>query len=209
MTDTATAPSTEAAKAAATRLAGMKRPGRGASGHGGGDPGQADVKTGGKKRGKAEGGAAEAPLDEEAAAKKKKQRKIKVIGVVALLLVAGYVAKGKLLKPHYGPGHPAPSGQIFSLGTVTTNLADGHLAQVAVSLQLTAPAQTKTVGKESPEMMATAVADLGQETYAQLLRPAGRTALEHRLLAAYQSELGTVEGAEAVTAVYFTRFVLQ
>lgn len=195
MPETAGAPSTPAAQAAAARLAGMRPPGRVVPG-----PGTGDAAASG-----APGTTAEAPKAE----KKKRKLPIKLIALVLVVLVAGYVVKGKVMKPHYGPGHPAPAGEVLSLGTVTTNLSDGHLAQVSISLQLSKPANEKTVTKDEPELTATVVSELGQQTYPGLLDPVGRAALRQALLRSFQQELGTAEGAQSVTAVYFTGFVLQ
>lgn len=140
-----------------------------------------------------------------------KKSKKKLIVAVVLLLVIGFYAKGKFLKPHYGPGAKVPSGQIFALGdtTITTNLSDGHLAQIGISLQLTAPANSKEVNTDIPELTSSTVNILGQQTYAGLLDPSGRQQLAGELLHAYRQDLGPSEGAQQVSAVYFTSFVLQ
>lgn len=140
-----------------------------------------------------------------------KRSKKKLVMVVIVLLLVGFYAKGKFLKPHYGPGAKVPLGQIFSLGdtTITTNLSDGHLAQIAVSLQLTKPANSKEVNADVPELTSSTVEILGQQTYAGLLEPSGRENLATELLRAFQRDLGRSEGAQQISAVYFTSFVLQ
>ena len=194
MAPNATAPSTPAAEAAAARLAGMSPP----------RPAEAPAAP-----------AAPASRKEQRAAKKaakggaKKKLPIKPILGVVLLLLVGYVVKGKVIKPHYGPGQKVPNGQIVAIDQVTTNLADGHLAQVTVELQLTKPGSTKLVTLDDPELVNSVVTDLGQDTYGQLLAPAGRAALKLELLHQFQQILGPAEGAQQVSAIYFTGFVLQ
>lgn len=149
-----------------------------------------------------------ADVPEEGSRKKSKK---KLIVLVVVLLVVGFYAKGKLLKPHYGPGAKVPPGQIFALGgtTITTNLSDGHLAQIGISLQLTKPANAKEINADVPELTSSTVEILGQQTYVGLLDPIGRRELASELLRAYQRDLGRSEGAQQLSAVYFTSFVLQ
>ncbi len=195
MPEIASAPSTPAAQAAAARLAAM-RPPAAPGGHAGdaGAPGAATTKS------------ATAPPEAD-----KAKRKIskKAILIALVVLAAGYVAKTKLLKTHYAAGQKVPLGAIVPLGTITTNLSDGHLAQVSLSLQLTAPASTKLVAGDQDMLTATAVSDLGAQTYNGLILPAGRAALRAQLLAGFRADLGTADGAPQVAAVYVTQFILQ
>jgi flagellar basal body-associated protein FliL len=57
--------------------------------------------------------------------------------------------------------------------------------------------------------MGTTIATLGNESYGDLLPASGRAALRATLLGNYQKILGTSEGAQVVSGVYFTSFVLQ
>lgn len=140
----------------------------------------------------------------------KKKKPIKPILIVVVLLLVGYVAKGKIIKPHYGPGHPVPAGVIFDFpAAVTTNLPDGSLAQISISLQLTKAASVKTVSSDTSELVGTAVQIIGHDSYSTLLSTAGRLALQRDLLQAFQSELPPSEGAQQVSAVYFTSYVVQ
>lgn len=140
----------------------------------------------------------------------KKKKPIKPILIVVVLLLVGYVAKGKIIKPHYGPGHPVPAGVIFDFpAAVTTNLPDGSLAQISISLQLTKAASIKTVSNDTSELVGTAVQIIGHDSYSTLLSTAGRLALQRDLLHAFQSELPVSEGAQQVSAVYFTSYVVQ
>ncbi|MCU1492399.1 MAG: Flagellar protein FliL [Acidimicrobiaceae bacterium] len=196
MPDSTTAPSTPAAQAAANRLAGIRPP---AAAVGPATP-AADrklAKTSEKK-------------DEKSAPGTKRKIPVKVVALVLLVLVVGYVAKGKIIKPHYGPHDPVPAGAIFDFpSSVTTNLPDGSLAQISISLQLTKVGSSKVVTKDTSELVGTAVQIIGGNSYATLLSTPGRAALQAALLHAFQSELGTTEGAQQVSAVYFTSYVLQ
>lgn len=152
-------------------------------------------------------GTASAETDAEQKPKSKKKLFI-IIGVVVLLALVGFVAKGKLLKPHYAPGK-VPAGEVYSLGSVTTSLADGHLIQTTIELQLTVVASTKTVGLKQPQLLNAAIQTLGEQTYGGLLPASGRTALKAALLKDFQGVLGTSGGAPEVDGVYLTSFVLQ
>jgi flagellar FliL protein len=157
--------------------------------------------------GAAQAEAGDAATQEEAAPKSKKKLFI-IIGLVVVLALVGFVAKGKLLKPHYAPGK-VPAGQVFSLGSVTTSLSDGHLVQTTIELQLTVVASPKKVTLEQPQLLNAAIQTLGEQTYAGLLPPEGRVALKNALLKDFQGVLGTSDGAPEVDNVYLTSFVLQ
>lgn len=166
------------------------------------------------------GALASAPTGKRAAKKsksdgasegKKKSPKKKIIILFVVLLLVGYEAKGKLMKPHYKAGQQVPAGAVYELGstTITTNLSDGHLAQIGISLQLTKAANLKLLNTDQPELTNSTIKILSGQTYSSLLGPAGRAQLATNLLSAYQQDLGRSEGAQQVTAVYFTAFVLQ
>jgi len=151
---------------------------------------------------------APAPVD----AAKRSRWKWTVAVVVAVVVVAAVVAlvvKGKMDKPVYKPGQPVPAGQVVSLGTVTVALADGHLAQVTIALQMTEPANLGQESDDAAHLQDVAVTAIGQQTYTALLAPGGRTAVQEQILTSAQQILGTADGAEQVSAVYFTGFVLQ
>lgn len=129
---------------------------------------------------------------------------------VLLLGAGGYVLKGRSHKTVYKPGQPVPAGAVTTLGTLTVNTSDGHLVQVAIDLQLTKVAVSKTVSADKPQLRNAAISDLGDQTYPGLLAPTGRAALQKQLLSSFQKVLGPVDGAAPqVSAVYFTSFVLQ
>jgi flagellar basal body-associated protein FliL len=141
----------------------------------------------------------------------KKSPKKKIIMIAVVVLLVAFEGKGKLMKPHYGPGHPPAAGVVYALGasTITTNLSDGHLAQVGISLQLTKAANSKMIGNDVPELTSSTIQILSGETYDQLLGSTGRTMLRQALLSAYDRDLGESEGGQQVSGVYFTAFVLQ
>jgi flagellar basal body-associated protein FliL len=155
------------------------------------------------------GAGASGGADGGKAPKKKGRRRQIVIALVVVLLLGGYIAKGKLLKPHYGPGHQAPNGQILTLGSLTVNLSDGHLIETNLALQLTTVASTKQINTDLPKFDNAAITVLGEQTYPGLLAPAGRAALKVQLVKAFQQVAGKADGSQQVTAVYFTSFILQ
>lgn len=201
-----TAPSTPAAQAAAARLAGMTPP-QAAPDAAAPPASRKEAKEANKAKNAKN--AKKAKKDGADGKKKSKKKPVKPVAAVVLLLVVGYVVKGKVMKPHYKPGEKVPAGKVVPLSQVTTNLSDGHLAQVTVNLQLTAPASSKLVTKDEPEMVAAIVSYLGHQTYGGLLAPSGRSRMQASLLHSFQQELGTSEGAQQVSAVYLTGFVLQ
>jgi flagellar FliL protein len=163
----------------------------------------AGTRKGGVKR----AAKSETESGEEVAKKSKK----KLIIICVVLLLVAFEAKGKIMKPHYAAGAKVPAGAIYALGdtSITTNLSDGHLAQIGISLQLSKPANTKLITTDVPELTNSTIRILSGETYDTLLGPTGRAQLSSALLASYQQDLGLSEGAQQVTAVYFTAFVLQ
>ncbi|MDA8291648.1 MAG: flagellar basal body-associated FliL family protein [Actinomycetota bacterium] len=196
MAETSTAPSTPAAQAAASRLAGLRPPGAQAAPAVVAEP-EPKGRKAKKAKAAAEGG-------------KKKKKPVKPILIGLLLLVVAYEVKGKVMKPHYGPAHPAPPAAIFDMPTsVTTNLPDGHLAQIAMSLQLTSVGSVKTITKDASEIMGTAVQIIGSQSYPTLLSVRGRLAVKAEILQALQKELGTVDGGQQVSAIYFTSYIVQ
>lgn len=139
----------------------------------------------------------------------KKKKPIKPIAGVLVLLLVAHVVMGKVIKPHYSAAHPPAPGIIEGLGGITTNLADGHLAQISVSMQATKALNTKKFATDESALVGETVSIIGAKTYGELLSPSGRALLQSQLLTAYQKELGLNEGGQQVTSVFFTSFVLQ
>jgi flagellar basal body-associated protein FliL len=158
---------------------------------------------------------AEAAAAAEAEPEEKKKGKGKLLVIVvlgaALLGAAAYfmVLKPMLFPPHYKPGQAVPPGKIVSLPQDTINLSDGHLLQVTVALQLTAPAQSSEIDADNPKFLNAELDVFGALTYPDLLDPSGRAAAQAALLAAFQKIAGTSEGAQQVSAIYFTNFIAQ
>lgn len=151
---------------------------------------------------KADETAAEAPP-------KKSKKKLFIILAVVLLAV-GYEAKSMLIKPHYKPGQAVPNGKILPMDQLTVNLSDGHLVQAAISLQLTAVANSSTIGTDLPKFDDAAISVLGQQNFHDLLNPAQRETLKAQMLTQFQKIAGTVDGAaEQISAIYYTGFVIQ
>jgi flagellar basal body-associated protein FliL len=152
---------------------------------------------------------AEEPEEE----KKKGKLKLVLIGVLGAALLGGaaymMVLKPMLFPPHYKPGQPVPPGKIVTLPQNTINLSDGHLLQVTVALQLTAPAQSSSISEDNPKFLNAELDVFGALTYPDLLDPSGRAAAQAALLKAVQQIAGTSEGAEQVSAIYFTNFIAQ
>jgi flagellar basal body-associated protein FliL len=170
-------------------------------------------------------GAALDPKAEKKAAKKsgkdgapKKKKLPKMIMLLVLVAGVGFVAKGKLVKPHYKPGQQAPDAQVLSLtdssgssggSGLTTSLSDGHMIQVSIALQLTKVASTKTLTDEVPRFLDAAVSVLSGETYTGLLQATGQDDAKLKILAAVQKIAGTSEGAQQIDRVYFESLIVQ
>jgi flagellar protein FliL len=153
----------------------------------------------------ADGG--EEPEEKKGGAKKK-------IIIMVGALVLGYAAWSMVLQPmlfppHYKPGQKVPAGKIMSLPQNTINLSDGHLLQVTIALQLTAPAQEATLTLADPKFLNAEIDVFGALTMPDLLNPLGRTAATASLLTACQKIAGLSEGAQQISAVYLTQFVTQ
>jgi len=139
---------------------------------------------------------------------KKSKKKMLIIMAVVLLLV-GFEAKSKLVKPHYHAGQVIALGTILPLDQLTVNMSDGHLVQASIDLQLTKLA-SKAATLDVPRFDDAAITVLGAETYDALLAPGGRTSAKAQILALAQKILPPVDGvAQQVSAVYFTSFVVQ
>jgi flagellar basal body-associated protein FliL len=128
---------------------------------------------------------AETPAAEavEEPAKKKSKKKL-IIMVVAGVLVLGAAAHFTVLKPKAAAAtaaaKPVP-GKILSVPTQTLNLADGHLLQVGIGLQLTTTADIPSITALYPKIDSLTLKVLAPYTYHQLLTSADRNQAQHRL----------------------------
>jgi len=149
----------------------------------------------------------------EGKAKPKGKRKLlAVVGLVAVLGVAG-VAYPKLThkKPagYKSVALAVPNGPIESLDPVTINLSDGHLLQVGVAVQLTLAADAKKVTAMDPRILDAVITTFSAWTYPNLLGPGGHEQARQQLEARLQSLFPPVGGTPQVAGVYFTSFVMQ
>src|ERR1700743_1777866 len=164
----------------------------------------------GKATAPAEAPATEGGEEEEPKKGGAKKKIIIVLGALVLGFGAwSMVLKPMLFPPHYKPGQKVPAGKIMSLPQNTINLSDGHLLQVTVALQLTAPAQEATLTEDDPKFLNAEIDVFSALTMPDLLNPAGRTAAQASLLSACQQIAGLSEGAQQVSAIYLTQFVTQ
>lgn len=146
----------------------------------------------------------------EAPAAPRRSRR-KLLAVVAVVLVAGAGAGVKLTaKPKGGHTHAATAtGPIVSMDPITVNLADGHLLQVGIALQLVAGANADKVQAEDAKALDSAIAVFGTWTYPALLVPGGRDKAQADLARRVEAQMATPAGQPQVAGVYFTDFVMQ
>lgn len=158
--------------------------------------------------------------DADDATEPSKASKVKVIGLAVLFAVVGAVVGPKVL----GSGGTAPAGAaedtttttehrpVVVLDAITLNLADSHLLQVGLALELSEePTKDAHGGKgdEDPtkgyaKALDAAIGVLGEQTMASLSAPGGRDAAKAALeTALHDLYHGTVVG------VYFHQFVMQ
>ncbi len=149
-----------------------------------------------------------------------KAGKVKAIG-----LALGFAALGAVIGPKVlGGGGAAPAGAteetttttepgpVVVLDAVTLNLADGHLLQVGLALELTPDAADGGHGepaKDDPtkgyaKALDAAIDVLGDQSMAGLSAPGGRDAAKAALEAAL-AELYH----DTIAGVYFHQFVMQ
>jgi flagellar basal body-associated protein FliL len=127
---------------------------------------------------------ADTPTPEAAEEPAKKGGKKKLIFmVVAGVLVLGAAAHFTVLKPKAASAaaaKPVP-GKILSVPTQTLNLADGHLLQVGIGLQLTTTADVASITALYPKIDSLTLKVLAPYTYHQLLTTPDRNQAQRRL----------------------------
>jgi flagellar FliL protein len=145
----------------------------------------------------------------------------KLAGLAVLFVLVGAVAGPKVLgKPAAAPaasGEPTTTttvaGPIVVLDPITLNLADGHLLQVGLALELSPEAAGGGHGEASADddptkgyakALDAAIDRLGDESMASLSAPGGRDQAK----AALEEELHTLY-PEEIVGVYFHQFVMQ
>lgn len=148
-----------------------------------------------------------------------KAGKVKAIGLALGFVVLGAVIGPKVL----GGGGAAPAsateetttttepGPVVVLDAITLNLADGHLLQVGLALELTADAGGGhgEAAKDDPtkgyaKALDAAIDVLGDQSMAALSAPGGRDAAK----AALETVLAELYEGD-ITGVYFHQFVMQ
>ncbi len=144
---------------------------------------------------------------------KKKRRKLLLVLVLFILAVgaAGVAYKMKLLpiKPHAGAKVPPPPGPVVALPQVTTNLSDGHIIQIDLSIQLESGASSSLLKGDNPKLENLIISTLGQWSFSQLLPASGRAEMEAELQARIIALLGDWDGHALVTRVYTTGLLMQ
>jgi flagellar basal body-associated protein FliL len=159
------------------------------------------------------GAAVEAPADAAPAKKSKK----KLIIVVVVLLVALVGAKETLLKPKVKlgkDGKPIVAKVVLVGGTdvvfdpVTTSIADGHVIQIALGLQLVKGADATAITAEAPQADDAAVQVLAGYTYKVLLSPVGRAKAKREVKKAVIKAL-LDNKKQTVYDVFLPTYVLQ
>jgi flagellar FliL protein len=156
-----------------------------------------------------------AATDAEAAA----PSKLKIIGLATVFVAIGAVAGPKVLGG--GPAEAAPGetttttaepGPIVVLDKVTLNLADGHLLQVGLALELATEAGGGGHGEAAEDdptkgyakALDAAIDILGDESMGSLSEAGGREGAKHAL----EQELHELYHGEVV-GVFFHQFVMQ
>ena len=161
---------------------------------------------------------AEAPAAAPAEAKKSKKKLIIIALVVALLGAVGAketvlkskpkVVLGKDGKPVKVVVKVLP-GDTIKLDPVTTSVADGHVIQIALGLQLAKGADAKVITTEAPQADDAALQVLAGYTYKTLLSPKGREKVRLEIKRAVIKTLVTDKGKAEVYDVLLTSYVLE
>lgn len=96
--------------------------------------------------------------------------------------------------------------QVAKLDDITLNLADGHYLKLGLALQLGKKATVTdyTTGGAAARALDLAISLLGNDSYGQLMQPAGRAQAEGELEKAIVGAYGG-----QVEDIYFTDFVMQ
>ncbi|MDA8277638.1 MAG: flagellar basal body-associated FliL family protein [Actinomycetota bacterium] len=145
----------------------------------------------------------------------KKGGKKKIILIVLLVLVAaagGGVGASILMggsKPAKAAFVPPKVGPVYDFGQITTNLADGHLIQVSMSLQLGVNDLTADISPLSKSLTSIAINDLSGWTYTQLLSVAAKQDLAKELIKDFNKTIKVATGKNEITGIYYTNFIMQ
>lgn len=152
--------------------------------------------------------------------KKSKKKLFLIVGVVLLLLGGGgayeivlkpapAVALGKDGKPIKAPAAKPTGGDTIQLDPVTTSIADGHVIQIALGLQLVKGGDAKAITAQAPQANDAALQVLAAYTYKVLLSPAGRAKVHQQIKAAVIHRIVTDKGKAEIFDVLLPTYVLQ
>ncbi|HET6873782.1 MAG TPA: flagellar basal body-associated FliL family protein [Acidimicrobiales bacterium] len=140
--------------------------------------------------------------------KQPKSKKKLIIILVAVLLVGG-VGYLKFGKKSTKSAAAAANGPITTLDPVTINLADGHLLQVGVAVQMTTYADKKKLATDTPKMTDAVISVFSAWTYSNLLGEAGHDRARAEVVAKLQTVFPPIKGHAEVAGIYYTTFVMQ
>ena len=155
---------------------------------------------------------------EPPAAKKSKKKLIIIVLVLALVGGGAYetVLKPKPKAKLGKDGKPIPvvapkavAGATITLDPVTTSIADGHVIQIALGLELIAGADAKVITTLAPQADDAANGVLAHYTYKQLLSPAGRAKAHKQITKAVSKAIVDSKGKTEIYDVYLPTYVLQ
>jgi flagellar protein FliL len=150
-------------------------------------------------------------------AKKSKKKLFIIIGLVLLLAGGAYetvlkpkpAAVGKDGKPIKAAVAKPVGGDTILLDPVTTSIADGHVIQIALGLQLVKGGDAKAITAQGPQANDAALQVLARYTYKVLLSPAGRDKVHKQIKAAVIHTIVTEKGKAEIYDVFLPTYVLQ
>jgi flagellar FliL protein len=140
--------------------------------------------------------------------KKSKKKLVILIAVVAILVAAAvsyflFFSGAKTKKP-------VPIPVDYSFPQLTTNLDDGHIVQVDMTLVLKPGDLTAEVNRDLPKLQNAAILTFGQMSFSQLSPTSGRLLAESQLTDVFNSVLHSgPKPWDTVLTVEFTSFIIQ
>jgi flagellar protein FliL len=162
------------------------------------------------------GGSPDAAPEPEA--KKSKKKLIIIVLVLALIGGGAYetvlkpkpaVKLGKDGKPVKVVAAKPVGGDTIILDPVTTSIADGHVIQIALGLELIKGADAKTIATLAPQADDAANGVLAHYTYKQLLSPSGREKAHKQITKAVSKAIVDSKKVTLIYDVYLPTYVLQ
>ncbi len=141
-----------------------------------------------------------------ASAPRKKRRLL--LSLVVVAVAVGGTAAFFYPKLVHAP-HGVHNGPILQLASSTLNLSDGHILEVTVACQLTSVANVKTITPLEPRIYNAEISVFSGFYYSELLSLQGKRTARQELLKRIQAIIGTQDGYQQVSEVYFTTFIMQ